>query len=546
MPKSKTDFRVLIVYPNLPMMLSPSLAVGLFTRILKSQGYQVDLFDTTHYISNEISSPQTRAKFSQVRKFDERDDLGVSVKIDLLGDFRHRVIEFQADLMLFSIVEDSFPKALKLLDSVSDLKIPHLIGGVFPTSAPELCFKSSLINMVGLGEGETTIINVAEALRLGHPLNDIPGVWRRDDKGEIHKNPQPPLVDINKFIPDYSLFGENRFYRPMGGKVFKMIPVETYRGCPFQCTYCNSPMQLTFSRKNNLGNFLRRKNMDVLKNELCTLRNLFNPEFFMFIDDSFLARPQKEVFEFCDMYKEFRLPFFINTRPENCTSGNLDRLKEVGCYRISAAIESGNEDYRIKVLRRHGTNKDMVRWFNTVTNSGIAYTINLIIGFPGETREMVMNTVELVRAIDGYDTLTVSVFTPYHGTVLREVAIKNGWLDPNTIPETHFTSSSVLRMPPPYLSPEEIGGLIRVLALYCYFPKSEWENIKRAEIDDTTGNEILEHYSEIYRIKFLGESQDQKQAIIVEGGSGCRSNPKDSFRYDSKRLTPEEILMLTT
>ena len=547
MPKLKNEFKVLIVYPNLPLMLSPSLAVGLFTEIFKSNGYTVGLFDTTYYINEEGSHPQNRAKFLQVRDFDEKDDLGANFKHDMLADFRRKVLNFEPDFMVFSLVEDVLSTALNLLKSVKDLNIPHLVGGVFPTAAPDRCFDFPEIKIIGIGEGEQTILNVAEALRLDLPLNDIAGVWFRDENtGQVYKNSHPTLVDINEYCPDYSLFEENRFFRPMGGKVFKMISIETYRGCPYQCTYCNSPMHVASAKENNLGNFLRRKPMNVLKKELGKMVDLFDPQFILFIDDSFLARPQKEVFDFCDMYEEFSLPFFINSRPECFTVENLKRLKEVGCYRISAAIESGNEDYRTNVLRRNGTNESIINWFNTLTESGIAYTINLIIGFPGETREMVMDTVELVRSIQGYDTLTVSIFTPYHGTVLREVAIKNKWLDPDLKVETHFTATSILKMPPPYLSSEEIDGLIRTLPLYCFFPKNEFEKIKRAEINDVVGNEILEQYADIYRREFLGESQEERGVLKVEGGSGCRSNPKDSFPVTGKKLSPEEIQMLTT
>ena len=59
-------FKVLIVYPNLSMMLTPSCAVGIFTNILKKKGYIVELFDCTPYDSNlEFLSeplPVTRAK----------------------------------------------------------------------------------------------------------------------------------------------------------------------------------------------------------------------------------------------------------------------------------------------------------------------------------------------------------------------------------------------------------------------------------------------------------------------------------------------------
>ena len=65
MIKQPKDFRVLLVYPNLTMMLVPSLAIALFTDILKKAGYTVDLFDSTHYVSDLTSSPQNRVKYLQ-------------------------------------------------------------------------------------------------------------------------------------------------------------------------------------------------------------------------------------------------------------------------------------------------------------------------------------------------------------------------------------------------------------------------------------------------------------------------------------------------
>jgi len=541
--KTKSEFKVLIAYPNLPMMLVPPLAVAIFTRVLKNNDYQIDLFDTTHY-ADDGASTQERVRFLQVREFSEENDLGISARDNMLVDFRKKVLSFNPDLILFSIVEDVYCKSLDMLECIKDLDIPTLVGGVFPTAAPDECFKSPLINFVGLGEGEATIVLVAEAIRKNQPLNNIPGTWYRDSAGEIHKNPQSPLININEYQPDFSLFDEKRFIRPMGGNIFKTIPLETYRGCPFACTYCNSPGQVVFSREQGLGSFLRRKTIDGLSNEIRGLVNLYDPEFFFIVDDSFLARPDKEVYDFCDMYEEFKLPFWFNTRPETCDAQKLKRLKEVGCYRMSCAIECGNEDYRAKVLKRRGSNNQIIDWFRIIAESGIPYTVNLIVGFPGETREMVMETIELVRRMPGYDTLTVSIFTPYHGTDLRDVALKNRWLDSNDKTK-HSLSESLLRMPPPYLSCEEINGLIRTLPMYCYFSKSEWPQIKRAEINDDQGNLILKKYSDIYKKEFLGETQASHTPHLIDGPSGCRSNPKDSYPLHQKKFTVSEIERLT-
>ncbi len=542
--KNKSDFRILIVYPNLSMMLVPSIAIGLFTRIFKDEGYEADLFDSTHYVSEENSSPQNRVKYLQARNFSEEGDLKVRIKTDLLGDFKRKVLAFKPDFIIFSVVEDAFLQALEMLKTISDIKIPHLLGGIFPTAAPDLCMSFPEINMIGLGEGEKIVVDVAEAIRLGKSLKDIPGTWYRDADGTIYKNKQGPLVDINKSCPDFSLFEETRFYRPMGGRIFKTIPIETYRGCPYNCTYCNSPMQKDFARRHGLGNFLRRKTFSCLERELAELIRSYKPEFFYFIDDSFLARPKQEIDEFCDMHKKFNLLFWFNTRPENCTADNLKKVKDAGCYRISFGIECGNEEYRIKVLKRDVSNRHLLEKFKIIAESGIAFSINLIIGFPGETRELIMDTVELVRTISGYDTLTVSMFTPYHGTVLREVAIKNGWLEPLSITK-HTTSKSMLNMPRPYINADELDGLMRAIPLYCYFSKNEWENIRRAETGDPEGNKIFEYYANIYKDKFLKQTQDENKSIEINGAAGCRSNPKDSFRMTQSRLSEEEIKTLT-
>ena len=77
---------------------------------------------------------------------------------------------------------------------------------------------------------------------------------KKDTKNSI-TNP----VDINKSpVIDTSLFEENRLYRPMAGRVYKMFPVETIRGCPFTCKFCNSPDQMRLYKE--LGhNFYRKR-----------------------------------------------------------------------------------------------------------------------------------------------------------------------------------------------------------------------------------------------------------------------------------------------
>jgi radical SAM superfamily enzyme YgiQ (UPF0313 family) len=297
-------------------------------------------------------------------------------------------------------------------------------------------------------------------------------------------------------------------------------------------------MQRDFSKLSGQGNFLRRKTMSALAEELRTTVAMYDPELIYFIDDSFLARPRKEIFDFCDMYEEFQIPFWWQSRAENCDAEILQRLAEVNSYRMSFGIECGNEEYRRKVLRRKIANSEILDQFEIISESGIPFSVNLIIGMPGETRQLILDTVELVRCIRGYDSLTVSYFTPYHGTILRTVAINNGWLNPEVI-TNHTMSGSILDMPRPYVNATEIEGLMRVLPLYCYFPKTEWKEIRRAETYDDMGNQIFNKYSEQYNKEFFGDVE--LSGNVVVGSTGCRSNPRSSFRVSPERLNKEQI-----
>ncbi len=536
---SKKDFKILLVYPNIPFMTVPPLSMAIFTGILSKAGYSVELFDTTPYVSDDDTvSSKNRKMYLQYRDYKDEDDLGLVAKLNLLSDFKEKVREYKPNLIIWSVVEDAFKKTLRMLNSIKDYKGINLVGGVLPTSDPEYVLSHENINFIAKGEGEKSLLQVADAIYNKEDYKHIKGTWFKTKEGIIKNDPQS-LCNINDHTPDFSLFDPRRFNRPMGGRIFKIIPVETYRGCPYKCTFCNSPMHNTNVRKEGISHsFLRRKTIDKVRSELINLREKYNPNFFYFVDDSFLARPKQEIYDFCDMYEEFKIPFWFNTRPENCKEDFLKRLKEVGAYRISFGVECGNEEFRTKVLLRKPTNKDVVEAFRKIEESKIAFSLNLIIGFPGETRDLVLETVNLVKKIKGYDALTVSIFTPYRGTVLRQIAVKNGWLDPDHL-TTHTTASSILKMPSPYLTSNEIDGLMRTVPLYVYFPYENWDEIKKAEILDEEGDKVFKKFSNIYKDNFLKSNQDDKKVYIDHMGI-----VPEKFRKKTK-LSKQDLDSLT-
>jgi radical SAM superfamily enzyme YgiQ (UPF0313 family) len=501
-------FRVLLVYPNIPGMLVISVAIGLFTSILKKSGFEVDLFDGTLFTMDRSVSPLKRVEYAQARKFSYEKDLGIKLKSSLVEEFVSKVESFKPDLLAVSVVEDAFHQCLTLLDSVKEKNIPHILGGIFITASPGIAISYPQINVICLGESTKILLQVAERLRDGKNIDNVPNLWIKKSDGTIIKNPIAPLEDINEEIfPDYSLFENVRFYRPMGGRILKTIPLETYRGCPYCCTYCCSPMWNRFYMKNNRGIFYRRKSINRIIKEVDYLVKEYNPELFYIVDDTFLARPEEEFKEFVQKYKKYSIPFWMNTRPETITEEKMKFLKGINCYRMSVGLECGNEEFRKKKLRRNISNEDLIKKMEILRKSNIPFSVNNIIGFPDETRELIFETIELNRKISGYDALTVSIFTPYHGCELREESIKKGYLDPSSF-TGHTTESSLLNMP--QLSSKEIDGLVRTFCMYVKFPKEWWHYIEEAEKFTTRGNKMFDKLNKIYHHIYLSKDQFSK------------------------------------
>lgn len=523
----RKNFKVLIVYPNLSMMLTPSYAIGLWTAILKDQKYNIDLFDCTPYMPTyefvgqkeeekiadamDESASATRAnKLMASRKYDPIKLFG-QPKTDLLGDFAAKLDEAKPHAVIIStLVEDTWPQAKDLLRVLSGYpEIKSIVGGVFPTMAPEEVISDPHIQCIAEGEGEETIVEFCEAVRKGDSTTKVKGTRVKDKHGFVRTNAPRPLVNINHVIPDFSLFDERRFLRPLGAKIWKAMPIETYRGCPYKCAFCNSPTQVIIAKEKEQGLYTRRKSMDTLRRELEAMVDRYNPNFLYINDDAFMARPKKEVKEFVEMYKDFKMPFWCQTRFEDVDGEKIGWLREVGLYRMSFGLEHGNEEFRKKKLFRNITNKAMIEKAAILGDFKVPYSINIIIGMPYETRDLIFDTINLAKEIKTFDSIAVNIFAPYRGTVLRKNAIDEGWLDP-TLQATSFIEKSILRMPEPYLQPDEMLGLQRVFPLYVTMAESYYSDIKRAEIFDDEGNAIFDKLSEKYYIDKYGTSEAER------------------------------------
>jgi anaerobic magnesium-protoporphyrin IX monomethyl ester cyclase len=267
------SLRVLFLYPNLRGMNMLPPAIGLLSAILKREGHTVRLFDTTYYQTvddedgSEVDSDRVKTEKLMARPYKMPNEITLK-KTDVYDDFRAEVESFGPDLIAMSCTEDMFLLGIRLLQQIRRKKILTIVGGVFATFAPDLVLRYPEIDIVCRGEGEDALIALCQRLRNGEPFLDIPNLWVKDNEGNISTNPTKLVdMDANPLI-DMSIFEEARFYRPMGGKVYRMFPVETFRGCPYKCAFCNSPSQEAMYREETGRSFTRRKSFENIRREL--------------------------------------------------------------------------------------------------------------------------------------------------------------------------------------------------------------------------------------------------------------------------------------
>ena len=480
---------ILLLYPNIHGMNMLPPALALFASLLKEQGHKVDLFDSTNWIipgEGPFDSDKAKEQNLNVRPFDDsklREELRDS---DVFEDFRKKVETFSPELIAVSVTEDIFPVGIKLLGHSKQYKIPSIMGGVFPTFAPELCLSYGEVDMICVGEGEKAIVELCSAMEKGKPYDNINNLWIK--KGDfVKKNPisAPVNMDENPLL-DLSIFDSSRLYRPMQGKVWRMLPVETHRGCCYQCTYCNSPSQNRLYRRETGCNFFRKKSFDAMRKELVYFKDVIKAEAFYFWADTFLTYTETEFDQFIEMYSEVKLPFWCQTHPKLISETHIKKLMDVGLFRIAAGIEHGNEQFRRQVLRRNVSNDLIIKNFEILNKCGLPFSVNNIIGFPLETRELAMDTIEINRKIAS-DNANCYSYSPFHGTPLREMAEELGFCDSKLIARS-LTKPTLLNMP--QFPPQAIEGLRRCFILYVKMPKNRWPEIQEAEALTPQGDKI--------------------------------------------------------
>jgi hypothetical protein len=150
----------------------------------------------------------------------------------------------------------------------------------------------------------------------------------------------------------------------------------------------------------------------------------------MFIfDDDLFTYDRTYLLEFARRYRnEIDVPFVCNAHPRVFDKEMAQALKEAGCALLKFGLESGSERVRRDILRRHMSNEDISRAFETAHRSGLDTSAFVMFGFPHETVEDINMTLDLLARV-APTRMRWAIFFPYVNTEAYQISADGGFID---------------------------------------------------------------------------------------------------------------------
>ena len=383
-----------------------------------------------------------------------------------------------ADPLFVGISTFTGPSLKPSLDLAMKLKkrssVPVIWGGLHSTMLPEQTLKEEAIDLAVCGEGEETIVRLADLIAAGNcvaaELEKVPGVAFRD-RGRIRVNPPPPYIrDLDAFAPAWHLLDGERYmakgksiYTAMGSRMsdLKVAPIMTSRGCPWRCGYC-------YNQFVNKRTF-RVHSIAFVNEYVGRLKKEHGVTGIVFEDDCFFTdRPRALA-----ILRQMDLPWTSSIRADCLARGGDDlarELKELGCCELRIGAESGSQS-TLDIMHKDIRREHIIRSAELCRKHGIHVGMGFMIGIPGESWAEMEKTLDIIDELERMDVAVVpgpSIYFPYPGTPLFAEAVRLGYAPPASLKAWVRSSwGAALRFPPYIDRRARYVGYYRSLAMHA-------------------------------------------------------------------------------
>jgi len=213
-------------------------------------------------------------------------------------------------------------------------------------------------------------------------------------------------------IPDRSLFNQYEYHRTINGE--KALHINTLRGCPYSCNYCD---------KESVGKSVYYRPIDAVLEEIDMLMYEYNTRSFVIYDDIFTLRRDR-AWEFCKEFKKRNLQWRCWARTDLVDEELLSLMKYSGLTSITFGAESGDRNV-LKNINKKATVSDNYTTLLMCQSIGIPVRCSLMFGNPGECEKSLLNTIDMIRFCTP-EEWNLSILTPTPGSAFWNYPEKYG------------------------------------------------------------------------------------------------------------------------
>lgn len=232
---------------------------------------------------------------------------------------------------------------------------------------------------INSAQGESALVKVLDSFKCGKEVNQIPNVFYK------HKS----VYKQTDFLRENNLLKDNLInWQLFHDKLPEIVNIRTSISCPFSCSFCGFP--------EHAGKYQTMDIKDIEKS-LTELNKSGDVKLVHFIDDTFNFPPNrfKNILKMLKRNK-FSFEWFCYFRCQYADEETVKLMKETGCKGVFLGIESGS-DTILKNMNKKVSVSQYLQGIELLKMYDIITFGNFIIGFPGETKETIHQTIDFIN-----------------------------------------------------------------------------------------------------------------------------------------------------
>jgi len=290
-------------------------------------------------------------------------------------------------------------------------------GGPMPTLRPgQFC---EAFDVVFQGEASYSFPAFCEDYLQGESLDAVlreyqhyPGIYAHDgENGRILAMPalSTSEEDLNRLpLPDRNDFDHLKYQQFwMQKEGWSLAGIMTAYGCPHTCDFCSKPVY---------GGLFRRRSMDLLMEEIRSIRSLGYDG--LWIADDCFTLDLEHVHRFCErmIREDMRMEWTCLSRTDGLDEAMVCLMRRAGCRKMFFGLESGSNEV-LRLMNKRTTVEKSEQAIRMIASKGIRTAGFFMVGYPGETYETIEQTFDWALSLP-LDELSFTVPFPLPGTGL--------------------------------------------------------------------------------------------------------------------------------